>query len=121
VEGRRIGPVLREDPNCSLAEAGCGQAVGDEMLKLGVVVAGLLVVWDTASTCGLEEQGPGQHNRLERAVEVLVEEGEQGQEVDIGTVVQEQGVAALEEGVGRSGAIAVVAAAAAAKQGHNHS
>jgi len=41
-EGRRIGPVSREDPNCSLAGVGFGQVVEDEVLKLGVV--GLLIV-----------------------------------------------------------------------------
>lgn len=116
VEGRRIGPVSREDPNCSPVEAGCGQGVGDEVLKLD-----LLVVSNTANMCGLEGLVPGQHNRLERAVGVLVEVEEQVQGVDIGTVGQEQVVAEMEEGVGQSGAIAVVAAVAAARQVHNHS
>ena len=121
MEGRRIGPVSREDPNYSLVAAGSGQAVGDEGLKLGVVEVDQLVVWDTASTCGLEEWVPGQHSRQERAVGVLVEAGEQVQKVDIGTVGQVQGAAELEEGAGPSGAIAAVVAAAAAKQDHNHS
>ena len=116
VEGRRIGPVSRADPNCSPVEADCGQGVGDEVLKLD-----LLVVPNIANMSGLGELVLGQHNRLERAVGELVEVGERVQGVDIGTVGQEQAVAELEEGVGQSGAIAVVAAAAAAKQGHNHS
>ena len=62
----------------------------------------------------------GSHNQRERAAEVLVEEGEQEQEVDIGIVEQEQEVAELEEGVGRSGEIAAVTAAAA-RQDRNHS
>jgi len=117
VEGHRIGPVSREVPNCSPAEAGCDQVVGDEMLMLEV---DLLIVSDTASRCGLEEQEQEQHNRLERGVGVLVEEVEQEQEVDTGTVGQEQRVVELEEGAGRPDAIVAVAAAAA-RQDHNHS
>jgi hypothetical protein len=120
VEGRRIGLVSREDPNCSPVEADCDRVVGDEMLRLGVVEVGLLVVSGTANTCGLEEQVPGQRSRLERVAGVLVEAEEQVQKVGIGTVGQEQAVAELEEGVGQSAAIVVVVAAAAAKQGHSH-
>lgn len=116
VEGRRIGPVSREDPNCSPVEADCGRGVGDEVLKLD-----LLVVSNTANMCDLEELVQEQRNRLEQAEGELVEVGEQVRGVDIGTVGQEQVVADLEEGVGQPGAIAVVAAVAAAKQGHNHS
>jgi len=119
VEGRRIGLVSREDPNCSLVEADCGREVGDEVLKLGVVEVDLLVVPDIANMCGLEEQVPGRRSRLERAVGGLVEAGVQVQKVGTGTVVQEPGVVELEEGVGQSAAIAVVVVAAA-KQGHNH-
>ena len=121
VEGRRIGLVSREDPNCSPVEGGCGRGVGDEVLKLGVVEVDLLVVSHTANMCGLEVLEPEQRNRLERAVGELVEAEVQVQKVDIGIVGQERAVAELEEGVGQSGAIAAVAAVAAAKQGHNHS
>lgn len=119
VEGRRIGLVSREDPNCSPVEADCGRVVGDEVLKLGVVEVDLMIVSDTANTYGLEERVPGQRTRLERAVGVPVGAEEQGQKVGIGTVGQGQAVAELEEGAGQSAAIVVVAAAAA-KQGHNH-
>ena len=119
-EGRQIGPVSREDPNCNLAGAGFGQVVEDEVLKLGVVVVDLMAVSDTASTSVLEEQVLGPHNQQVLVVEVLVEEGVQEQKVDIDIVGQEQGVAELEEEVVRSGGIAVVTAAAA-RQGHNHS
>lgn len=119
-EGRRIGPVSREDPNCNLAGAGFGQVVEDEALKLEVVVVDLMAVSDTANTSVLEEQVLGPHNQRVLVVEVLVEEGEQEQKVDIDIVGQEQEVAELEEGVVRSGGIAVVTAAAA-RQGHNHS
>ena len=126
-EVRRIGPVSQEDPNCSLVAAGCGRGVVDGELRLRVVVVGLLVVSGTANMSGIEEQGLGQHNRLERAAGGLVEEGEQEQEPEpgagIGIVGQEQGAAELEEGVGPSveTAAAVAVAAAAATQGHIHS
>ena len=90
------------------------------MLKLVAVVVDLLVVSDTASMSVLEAQVLGPHNQRVQEGEVLVEEGEQEQEVDIGIVGQEQVVAELEEGVGRSGEIAAVTAAAA-RQDHNHS
>jgi hypothetical protein len=122
VEDRQIGCVWLEDRSCSLAEGGCDQVVGDELPKSGVVVADLLVVWDTASTCGLEGRGRGQHNQLERGEGVLVEEVEQEQEVGTGIVGEGPVVAELEEGAGQSAEFAVVVvAAAAARQGHNHS